>query len=357
MRLGGIAVTAFVLLFIACSPVSRIEDGYNDRVNFHIDLDKTSRSTVLSSENSPSIELQSDDRTSLKMLVGYSTQVTGLCNAYLSSMDEFFRSFRNYYQSIYKFGEDGSTKVTFEKTNLIPKLSEKQKNLEEQFQAVDFLSSTQNDYVIRSLSTLQKRLSDLDALSSTLSTYVGASEYKSDVDLQKGQELLMKMNDHCAQFYQTHKELSNFIEDLQFAGRSQLLAEESDGEAAINVLSDLRNLKGLVQRLGDFRVESDDLHDLTEDYKGIVTELKKNIAYPVEKISDEKTRNDYRVMYNSIVSQILPLVNKVIYELETENVEWVKSDFNETMETIFKSYNDLSRFYAEGYGKPVPLGN
>lgn len=291
------------------------------------------------------------------MVVGYGNQVTGLCNAYLDTMDEFFRSFREYYQSIYQYGEDGTTAVVFAKTNLIPELSDKQRNLEEQFQAVGFLSQEQNDYVIRSLKTLRLRLNDLDTYSNTLSNYVETKEYQEDLELEKGEELLHKMNDHCAQFYQTQKELSNFIEDLQFEGRSKLLAEAVDGEASLNVLKDLRNLKGLIQRLGKWRVETDDLHDISLVYKDVVTELEEHTKYPVEKISDVKTRNDYQAVYNSIYAQMLPRINKVIFELENKNLDWQLSDFDKTMEDIFKAYNNLSRFYAEGYGKAAPLGN
>lgn len=356
MRYG--TVTLFVitlLIFSACSPVTGVDNRINDRRPFNIDLDKTNRSTLLSSANSPSIELNANDATSLKMLVGYSTQVTGLCNAYLASMDDFFRSFRSYYQSMHRFREDASALVQFEQRSLIPKLSEQQQQLETQFQAVDFLSEEQNQYVIRSLQTLQKRLRDLDGLSGTLNDYVQGKSYQDDVELKAGEELMMTMNDHCAQFYQTHQELTNFLDDLQFSSRQQMLASEVDGEASINVLSDMRNLKGLIQRLGDFRVETDDLHDLSASYKSVVLELKEHTAYPVEKISDSKTRDDYKVIYNSIYAQMLPRINKVIYELENQNKDWLDTDFNSTMEGIFKSYNDLSRFYAEGYGKPAPL--
>jgi len=357
MKQLTVAGLAFTILFLAaCSPVSK-GDSSQDRRPLNIDLSQTSRSSAASTSQSPSIELKATDRRSTRMLIGYCSQVTGLNNAYLSAMDEFFLSFRSYYESLHRYSEDNSTAVIFEKTGLVPDLNTKQKVLEEHFQEVEFLSADQNAYVITSIKTLRKRLADLGALSSTLGNYVERKDYKSDVDLTEGERLLMQINDHCAQFYQTHRELGNFIEDLQFEGRSSLLIEEVDGEASLNVLTDLRNIKSLILRLGDYRFETDDLHELTNEYKSVVTALNAHTNYEVEKISDAKTRQDYQAVYNSIFSQMLPRINKVIYELENKNVEWLQSDFNKTIEAVYKSYNDLSRFYAEAYGKAAPMGS
>lgn len=357
MRQLLVAGFVFMILFIAaCSPVSK-GDSRQERKPLNIDLSQTSRSSANSTSQSPSIELKASDRQSTRMLIGYCSQVTGLNNAYLSAMDQFFHSFRSYYETLHRYSEDNSTAVIFEKTGLVPNLTTKQTVLEEHFQAVDFLSADQNEYVITSIITLRKRLTDLGALSNTLSDYVERKDYKQDADLNKGEQLLMQINDHCAQFYQTHRELGNFIEDLQFEGRSTLLIEEVDGEASLNVLSDLRNIKSLILRLGDYRYETDDLHELSNEYKSVVTALNAHTNYEVEKISDAKTRQDYQAVYNSIFSHMLPRINKVIYELENKNVEWLQSDFNKTIEAVYKSYNDLSRFYAEGYGKAAPMGN
>lgn len=350
-----LAVAAFVCCFLlySCSPVSKRDTTSQGQRPFNIDLGKTYRSNSANAAQSPSIEMQKTDAQSIRMLVGYCTQVTGLNNAYLATMDQFFLSFRSYYESIYKYAEGKTKSVSFKATDLVPKLSERQQMLEEQFQAVGFLSNEQNDFVIRSIRILRKRLDDLAPLSKALSNYVDGKQYETDSNLVNGERLMMQINDHCAQFYETHRYLNEFIEDMQFAGRSNLLSTEVDGTASINIMSDLRKIKSFILRLGDYRVDTDDLHELSLEYKTVVDDLSNHSKIDLSSISNDSNRDSYQKVYNTIYAQMIPRINKVIFELESENREWIQSDFNKTMEALFKSYNELSRFYAEVYSKPA----
>jgi len=345
MRPGSVLLILFSLIVLSCQPVVKMDRNQMGAPSGSPKKKSSSTSPPTSTISVPIVGEAPRDQQHNRLTLSYCNQLTGLTNAYLTTMDGFFQEFRNYYKGFYAY-ENGEGKApSFKAQQMRPGLNERQIELTKNFGAVSFLNEEQNNFMVNGMLILQKRLMDLHDLNGELEKFSSADA----PDVKVGNELILRMNDHCAQFYDQYQAIGDFLANLQLANRKMLMLDQPNGLASSNILEDLSNIKSIIQRVGNYRKESDDLNALIAEYKTAVEEMDLHRQLPPEKIIGDKFQADYQKFYYIVVSNILPRLNITIESLRAEDLDWLTKNFNKTVEDLYREYNALSRFFNEEF--------